>query len=185
MVLILIGTIYSWNETNKQKEVFKSNQETLLNSVRFYKTADSLSVASVGELKLSESQLKAHNEDLIKTLASLNIKVKRLTEASKTASETILQLKTSLRDTTVIVNNYPVLAKTFTWNDAWVNVNGLITDSTEVQCNIAIQDTLVQIVHRIPKQWWFFKWGTKSLQQEVTTKNPHTKIVYTEYIKVE
>jgi len=54
-----------------------------------------------------------------------------------------------------------------------------------LKADIFIVDTLVQFVHRVPKQWWFFKWGTKAIRQEVLSKNPHTKITYTEYIELQ
>ena len=42
-------------------------------------------------------------------------------------------------------------------------------------------DTIKQIVHRVPKKFLFIKYGTKGIKQEVVSKNPHTKIVFTEY----
>ena len=44
--------------------------------------------------------------------------------------------------------------------------------------------SLFQVVHRVPKQWLFFRWGTKAIRQEVVSSNPHTKIVYSEYIEL-
>ena len=49
---------------------------------------------------------------------------------------------------------------------------------------IVSRDTLVQVVHRVPRQWLFFKWGTKGIRQEIMSKNPHTEITYAEYIEL-
>ena len=46
-------------------------------------------------------------------------------------------------------------------------------------------DTLRQAVHRIPRRFLFIRWGTKALRQEIVSTNPHTRIVYAEYVKIE
>ena len=52
-------------------------------------------------------------------------------------------------------------------------------------CSIACIDTLRQVVHRIPRRFLFIRWGTKALRQEIVSTNPHTRIVYAEYVKIE
>ena len=42
-----------------------------------------------------------------------------------------------------------------------------------------------QVVHRIPRRFLFIRWGTKALRQEIVPSNPHTRIVYSEYVKIE
>jgi hypothetical protein len=49
---------------------------------------------------------------------------------------------------------------------------------------IAVRDTLVQFVHRVPRRFLFLKFGTKGVRQEVLSKNPYTEVVFTEYIKL-
>ena len=72
----------------------------------------------------------------------------------------------------------------FRWQDPWVRVEGIIRRDS-VQCRICSVDTLRQIVHRIPHRFLFIRWGTKALRQEIVSQNPHTRIVYTEYIRIE
>ena len=70
------------------------------------------------------------------------------------------------------------------WRDAWVTVEGRIrTDS--VACRVESTDTLRQVVHRIPRRFLFIRWGTKALRQEIVSSNPHTRIVYSDYVKFE
>ena len=54
-----------------------------------------------------------------------------------------------------------------------------------MHCRVASTDTLHQIVHRIPRRFLFIRWGTKALRQEIVSSNPHTRIVHTEYVKIE
>lgn len=70
------------------------------------------------------------------------------------------------------------------WKDPWINVDGLIMPDKKLDLRIQSVDTLFQVVHRVPKQWLFFRWGTKAIRQEVVSSNPHTKIVYSEYIEL-
>ena len=40
------------------------------------------------------------------------------------------------------------------------------------------------IVHLDPRPIWFFRRGNKAIRQEVTTRNPYSRITYTEYIEL-
>ena len=57
------------------------------------------------------------------------------------------------------------------------------TDS--VACRVESTDTLRQVVHRVPRRFLFIRWGTKALRQEIVSSNPHTRIVYSDYVKFE
>ena len=46
-------------------------------------------------------------------------------------------------------------------------------------------DTLRQVVHRVPRRFLFIRWGTKALRQEIVSSNPHTRIIYSDYVKFE
>lgn len=51
-----------------------------------------------------------------------------------------------------------------------------------MQCEIHSIDTLHQVVHRVPRRFLFFRWGTKALRQEIHSSNPSTRIIYTDYV---
>lgn len=72
--------------------------------------------------------------------------------------------------------------RTFRWRDPWVTVEGLI-ERDSVACRVESIDTLRQVVHRVPRRFLFIRWGTKTIRQEVVSSNPHTNIIYTEYIE--
>ena len=50
-------------------------------------------------------------------------------------------------------------------------------------CRIESVDTLRQIVHRVPRRFLFIRFGTKAVRQEIVSSNPHTRIVYAEYVR--
>ena len=45
-------------------------------------------------------------------------------------------------------------------------------------------DTLFQVVHRVPRQFLCFRFGTKAIRQEIVSSNPHTELVYSEYVEL-
>ena len=73
--------------------------------------------------------------------------------------------------------------KVFRWSDRHVSVDGMIR-ADSVSCHVESIDTLQQVVHRVPRRFLFIRWGTKAIRQEVVSSNPHTNIVYTEYIEL-
>lgn len=101
---------------------------------------------------------------------------------------TYAEIRTPLRDTVVvrIHDTLPVrdTVRMFRWRDPWISVEGRIGRDSAA-CRIRSVDTLRQAVHRIPRRFLFIRWGTKALRQEIVSTNPHTRIVYAEYVKIE
>ncbi len=74
---------------------------------------------------------------------------------------------------------------TIHWRDPWVELSLTPQPDGSTHLHLLCHDTLTQVVHRIPHRWWIFRWGTKALRQEIRSSNPHTKIVFSEYIEIE
>lgn len=74
--------------------------------------------------------------------------------------------------------------RVFRWQDAWTTVEGVVT-ADSVICRVESIDTLHQVVYRVPHRFLFFRWGTKAVRQEISSSNPHARIVWTEHIELE
>jgi gas vesicle protein len=183
-VAALFISVKSCRSIQQEKNRLRANQQALLDDITLYRTKDSLSVASVEKLTLTKNELEQYSEELAKTIKDLGIKISRLESASRQVAETKIKIAVPVHDTIIIVNKLPIAIKSFDWRDSWVFVSGVINRDT-VSCEVASVDTLVQIIHRIPKKFLFFRWGTKAIRQEIVSKNPHTNIVYTEYIEMD
>ena len=72
--------------------------------------------------------------------------------------------------------------RSFRWRDPWVTVEGRIRGDS-VACRVESVDTLRQVVHRVPRRFLFIRFGTKAVRQEIVSSNPHTRIVYAEYVR--
>lgn len=184
VALILTVSVLSYwlNNVREEKKRLADNQEALLSDVDYYKTESGKNAASVLKLELSKSELENHCQDLIKTIDDLNIKIGRIQSASTTVTKTEVEIQTVVRDS-IVYRDLPVNLKVIKWRDPWVTLNGVL-DGETFSAKIESVDTLSQIVHRIPKKFLFIKWGTKAIRQEVVNSNPHSKIVYTEYIEL-
>lgn len=71
----------------------------------------------------------------------------------------------------------------FSHHTPWVHIEGEVRRDTLLLDYHSI-DTLHQIVHRVPRKFLFLRFGTKAIRQEIVSSNPHTKIVYSEYIEL-
>lgn len=182
-LVITVAILFSWLQNVRQeKNRLANNQEALLSDVDYYKTEAGNSAASVQMLELSKSELEKHCTDLTKTVQDLNIKVKRIQAAAQTATETEVEIKTVVRDS-IVYRDRPVSLKVINWRDPWVSLNGVL-DGENFSAKIESVDTLTHVIHRVPKKFLFFRYGVKAIKLDVVSKNPHSKIVFTEYIEL-
>lgn len=182
-LLVAVVSLSCWlGNVRTEKKRLANNQEALLSDVDYYKTESGKSAASVLKLELSKSELENHCQDLTKTIDDLNIKIGRIQSVSTTVTKTEVEIQTVVRDS-IVYRDLPVNLKVVKWRDPWVTLNGVL-DGETFSAKIESVDTLSQVVHRIPKKFLFIKWGTKAIRQEVVSSNPHSKIVYTEYIEL-
>ena len=183
LLLAVIALAVCVSYQYKEKQRLKANQEALLSETEFYKTANGNYAASVQQLTLTKSELEQSNAFLTQSVYDLNVKLKRVQSVADVGTETKVEIQTVVKDSIVYVDRVPDTLQLFNWKDAWIDVLGTI-HKKNVDLNITSRDTIVQVVHRIPKKFLFFRWGTKRIQQEMMSTNPHTKIVYSEFIKL-
>lgn len=183
VLLIAVVSLSCWlGNVRTEKKRLANNQEALLTDVEYYKTESGKNAASVLKLELSKSELERHCQDLTKTVDDLNIKISRIQSASTTVTKTEVEIQTVVRDS-IVYRDLPISIKVINWRDPWIKLNGVL-DGDTFSAKIESVDTLHQVVHRIPKKFLFIKWGTKAIRQEVVSSNPHSRIVYTEYIEL-
>ena len=163
------------------------NQTALAADVTRYRTRLGAEAASVQALRLRCGEFETLRAADAEQIRRLGIRLRRLEAAAKAVAVTDAEIRTPLRDTVVvrIHDTLPVrdTVRMFRWRDPWISVEGRI--GRDSACRIRSVDTLRQAVHRIPRRFLFIRWGTKALRQEIVSTNPHTRIVYAEYVKIE
>ena len=187
----------------EERNRLSRNQSTLLDSVKHYKTAAGKEAASVQALELKVSELERYKAHAAAEIRALGIRLKRVESVATTTTRTEVRITVPLTDTAAIhpedtrmqavdslhANPDRILAdnlpageiKEFRWDDGHVGIRGII-EADSVRCDVVSIDTLRQIVHRVPRRFLFIRWGTKAIRQEILSTNPHTQIVYAEYI---
>lgn len=186
IVGLLVVVVVLWSKAKTlttENERLTANQTALMDKAAYYETEAGNAAASVQRLTLSYSELEENYQHVCKTADELKIKVKRLQAAATTATHTEVKVITEIRDSIVYRDGRVDSLKFIMFRDPWVSVDGEIRGS-DVELNVASCDTITQIIHRVPKKFWFIKWGCKAIRQEVVSSNPHSKITYTEYIEL-
>ena len=125
----------------------------------------------------------------------LGIRLRRVEAAATLATATEIDVQVPLHDTIVrrdfaaVCDSGRLAAavrfdtvRSFRWRDPWVTVEGRIRGDS-VACRVESVDTLRQVVHRVPRRFLFIRFGTKAVRQEIVSSNPHTRIVYAEYVR--
>ena len=166
-VLITALLAYGYTRYRHETRRLTQNQNALASGIEHYRTRLGQEAASVQALRLRCAEFERLRAGDADTIRRLGIRLR----------DTVVLLR---RDTLRIRDTL----KLFRWRDAWVTVEGRIrTDS--VACRVQSTDTLRQVVHRVPRRFLFIRWGTKALRQEIVSSNPHTRIIYSDYVKFE
>ena len=174
---------FAWEHSKDECKRLERNQTSLLEQVDYYKTEAGKSAASVQELTLTKKEVEDHCVELTNMVDELGIKLKRVQQATTTAMESKVEIRTIVKDSIIYVNNTTDTMKSFTWSDYWTDIAGTLHNN-EAKIAIHSVDTLRQIVHRVPKRFLWFKFGTKAIRQEIVSSNPHNKIVYSEFVAI-
>ncbi len=181
-LLLIIGGLYLRHSTREVVRL-RNNNEALSSETKLYKTRFDESAASVVAMQLKiEEYRKQHAEDL-KRIRELGVRLRRVESIATSASQTKIEVSTPIHDTIFLDHLLPDTATLFRWSDSWVHIEGLIRNGN-AECHIKSVDTLRQVIHRVPRSWWFIRYGTKAIRQEISSSNPHTQIVYSEYIEL-
>ena len=166
----------------REVERLRANNEALSESVLLYRTRLGSSAASVGALRLTISELRAQHEDALAKIRELRIRLRNVESYARSVTAT------TYRDTlilnTIDSQNSALPTREFRYADAWLNLSGLIWGDT-LKVEMQSRDTLHQVIHRIPRRFLGIPFGIKSLRQEITSSNPHTELVYSEYLTIE
>lgn len=170
-----------------EKEVYKTNTNTLLSEVELYRTESNKSVAKVKELSLTLSEYQKYRAEDMQTISELKVDKKRLQSINTANIETIYNLQAQAKDTIIIKNDLEAHTDTLKCvriNNEWLTFNGCIDQKNKFTGDIKTRDKITCIEHIEPKRFLFFKWGVKSRQLEVVSDNPYTTITGAEFITI-
>lgn len=190
LVLIPLALVVAFKECHKlrgESERTRENQDVLLHNgrVEIGRTQSGRPRASVQAITLKTSDLKRSPDSLLAVnRKELKIKNSRIMAAATTSTTTKVDVKVAIRpvphDTCSrsLSGLYrPPDVSQVSWSDPWITLRGDI-EGDSMQVHIESRDTLQMVVHRVPKKFLFFRYGTKGVRMEVVSQNPHSRLSY-------
>lgn len=194
LVLIPLALVVAFKECHDirgEAERTKENQDVLLHNgrVEIGRTQSGRPRASVSAITLKTSDLKRNPDSLLAVnRKELKIKNSRIMAAATTSTTTQVDVKAAIQavphDTCSLLSGPyrpPDVSQTVSWSDPWITLRGEI-EGDSIQMHIESRDTLQMIVHRVPKKFLFFRYGTKGVRMEVVGQNPHSQLSYPKVI---
>ena len=181
-LLMLIGlsiSIKSCSNLRKEKETLETNQDVLIKQNATFKTKDNLSASRINALTLNLSSTKEYYANLIKEAEKAGLAAKRITSITEVGTVTRDTIIVRLTDSIFLKDTL----KCFNYNDNYMAMQGCIKKDS-LTLNYFNQDSLIQFVSIVPKQWLCFKWGVKAINQTIISKNPKTTFIYQKYIEI-
>lgn len=194
LVLIPLALVVAFKECHDlrgEAERTKENQDVLLHNgrVEIGRTQSGRPRTSVSAITLKTSDLKRNPDSLLAVnRKELKIKNSRIMAAATTSTTTKVDVKAAIQavphDTCSLLSGPyrpPDVSQTVSWSDPWITLRGEIGGDS-IQMHIESRDTLQMIVHRVPKKFLFFRYGTKGVRMEVVGQNPHSQLSYPKVI---
>ena len=170
-----------------ERDRYRKNTETLMGDVEKYRVRDSLSAARVQSLELSAKEFERFRAEDAKLIRELKGKNRDLAAVNKTQAQTIIELRSAPKDTTVIRDSVLVPAVAVHCGDAWFDFDGILTPD-EFTGTLTNRDSLVVAESVKYKRFLGFLWKTKKVKDrrvDVVSKNPHTEIQSVEHVVIE
>lgn len=185
--LALVVAFKECHDLRGEAERTKENQDILLHNgrVEIGRTQSGRPRASVSAITLKTSDLKRNPDSLLAVnRKELKIKNSRIMAAATTSTTTKVDVKAAIRpvphDTCSrsLSGLYrPPDVSQVSWSDPWITLRGDI-EGDSMQVHIESRDTLQMVVHRVPKKFLFFRYGTKGVRLSVVAQNPHSRLSY-------
>lgn len=181
--LLVIACGVLLHRTHGEVTRLRNNNEALVTEATLYRTRLDESAASVVALQLEIDEYKEQHARDIAHIKALGVRLRRVESVATSATQSMVEISAPLHDTIFIEKTLPDTVSIFRWSDDWVRIEGAIRNG-RAECRIENVDTLRQVIHRVPRRFLFFRYGTKAIRQEITSSNPHTRIVYADYIEL-
>lgn len=170
-IMVVIGIISKLVDTVKKQ---KAEIERLDRNIDAMNETEVQYISKLGDaavkrkaLELSVKELKKQNADLYNEVKALDVRLKDALSVSKVVTKTVI--KEVVRTDTI--NGAAIAEYRDPWNTIRSEQRG---DSTEL--SYQGNDTIVGVISIRKKRFLFFRWGVKSVDYDVSNKNPKTKM---------
>lgn len=170
-IMVVIGVVSKLVDTVKKQ---RAEIQRLDRNIDAMTEAEVQYISKLGDaavkrkaLELSAKELKKQNTDLYNEVKALDVRLKDALSVSKVVTKTVI--KEVVRTDTI---NGALIAE---YRDPW---NTIRSEQRGDSAELSYQgnDTIVGAVSIRKKRFLFFRWGVKSVDYDVSNKNPKSKM---------
>lgn len=160
----LISTVKKQKE---QIEMLDRNVSALTSSEKEYITKLGDAAAKRKAIEASYKDLKGINEGLYKDIKALEIRLKDALSATRIVTKTEIRevVRVDTMDNTIVAE----------YSDPWNTLKSEMANDT-ARLNYSGRDSITGVISIKRKRFLFFRYGVKSVDYDVSNKNPKTKI---------
>ena len=179
LALMLATCLLALRKSEQERVRHATNVAALVGENEALRSRLADNTYSLPRLRLTTGELSDYRPTLALRIASLGLSLRRV--------ESITHLATEQRIDTLITTPTPILSDSLCrlrWQDSWTQLTVEVQPES-AHLALTTPDTLLQVVNRVPYRWWIFAFGTKAIRQEIRSSNPHTHLVYAEYLELE
>ena len=160
----LISTVKKQKE---QIEMLDRNVSALTSSEKEYVTKLGDAAVKHKAIEASYKDLKDINEGLYKDIKALEIRLKDAISATRIVTKTEIRevVRVDTIDNTIVAE----------YSDPWNTIKSEMTNDT-ARLSYSGRDSITGVISIKRKRFLFFRYGVKSVDYDVSNKNPKTKI---------
>ena len=160
----LISTVKKQKE---QIEMLDRNVSALISSEKEDRTKLGDAAVKRKAIEASYKDLKDINEGLYKDIKALDIRLKNALSATRIVTKTEIRevVRVDTVDNTVVAE----------YSDPWNTIRSEMANDT-ARLSYLGRDTITGVISIKRKRFLFFRYGVKSVDYDVSNKNPKTKI---------
>lgn len=193
-VLTFATMLFAKEQEHKRHiQELERNQQVLLGELTLFKAADSLNAVEMGELSLTLREYEKTHENDLKTIKDLRIKANDLASVNKMQLQTITRLGGRVVDT--VYWRVDTLANTTTADTArcvksrtkWLDLDLCVYNNGTYIGSVTSRDSIIVAEEVKYKRFLGFLWRTNVVKErnvKVTSKNPNTKIMGFEFVRI-
>lgn len=181
-VVLIKSSLQLKHENNR----LRNNQEAMFEGLNRIELANGGIAHEQAVLTLKIQELNKNYPSVLQEIKALGIAKRKLVQYTQTASQSKLEIETTLRDSIsqnqlATIDTMPY--KLFNYQDNYYTIVGR-SYLNKQWLSISNRDTLVQVVYRQRKNKWLWIFSPYIYRQRIQCKNPNASIFYSQIIQI-
>jgi hypothetical protein len=186
LIATIAGLTARVNYLTNERNIYRGNTYTLLDSLHRYQVNDSLHAVSAKQLQVTIDEYKQYRAADYALIKKLQADKKRLEQVTTVQTESTYEVSAHAVERVVVRDSIiRDTVKCYVYENVWLSLNGCI-NGDRFDGKIKSRDSLIYVEHIVPKRFLGFLWkyGIKERRQEIISRNPHTEIIGAEFLTI-